>query len=103
MADEELIQSDLDKQIEDLLSFEISLAEITADSASRRNRTELYGEKISVNQFMDIYENIPLKNIETIVFEGVLDGIVDANPGLIVYDRDYFRRLGGILEKTSNQ
>jgi predicted metalloendopeptidase len=92
----------LEDDINKMVQFEMELAKISADNVVRRNKTLLYGNKTTIKEFGEKYENIPLSAIEREVFIGVLDGVVNESSGLIVYDRDYFENVGQILERYNN-
>jgi predicted metalloendopeptidase len=96
------ISPHLEDDINKMVQFEMELAKISADNVVRRNKTLLYGTKITIKEFEENYENIPLSNIEREVFINVLDGVVNESSGLIVYDRDYFENVGEILGRYNN-
>lgn len=96
------ISSHLEDDINKMVEFEMELAKISADNVVRRNKTLLYGNKTTIKEFEENYQNIPLWRIESELFINVLDGVVDESSGLIVYDRDYFKNVGEILGRYNN-
>lgn len=92
----------LDEDIRQLIQFEQKLANITADTASRRDRHKLYGNKTNIKGFESNYSGIPLLAIEKEVFKEVdlTGGQISETSPLIVYDRKYFERVGQVLKDT---
>jgi hypothetical protein len=103
LADPPLDMIELEVEIEELLEFEKKLANISADSASRRDRENFYGKKTNISEFMLNYNDIPLLSIEEVVFKGHLDKEISSSSELIVYDRDYFKELGDIIMNETNK
>ncbi len=103
LADPPLDMFELDIEIEELLEFEKKLANVSADSASRRDRENFYGKKTNISEFMLNYNNIPLLSIEEIVFKGLLEKEISGSSELIVYDREYFKELGAIIMNETNK
>ncbi|CAG2164055.1 unnamed protein product, partial [Oppiella nova] len=91
------LSANIKADIQHVVDFESDLAKIMAEPSARRNRTELYGHKIDLQTFVNTY-NIPLLDIERQVFTNY--ATIDGNTGLIVYDRDYFRQLADLLNRT---
>ncbi|CAG2167424.1 unnamed protein product, partial [Oppiella nova] len=91
-------EATIDADINNIVDFEAEMAKFTAEASARRNRTELYGDKIDLQTFVTTY-SIPLLQIEQDVFAGY--ETIDGSTGLIVYDRDYFRQLADLLTRTN--
>ena len=83
-----------------MLDFEKRLAAITTESSQRRNRTELYGNKTTLKDFIANYPGIPLIQIEQQVFKDMPEVSITDDTPLIIYDRPYFESVGEEL-KTS--
>ena len=92
--------TNLDEDIKQVIEFEKKLANITADTASRRDRHALYGNKTDIKGFESKYVGIPLLQIEKDVFKDINNGQINESSPLIVYDRKYFERVGQILRDT---
>ncbi|XP_054153323.1 neprilysin-1-like [Oppia nitens] len=95
------ISDTIDNDIEDIVLFEQKLAKISAAPVDRIDRQALYGNKTNIKSFLRNYKNIPLLDIEKIVFKGYV--MIDETTELIVYDRNYFSQLGDILNNEKQE
>ncbi|CAG2166895.1 unnamed protein product [Oppiella nova] len=85
------LSANIKADIQHVVDFESDLAKIMAEPSARRIN------KIDLQTFVNTY-NIPLLDIERQVFANY--ATIDGNTGLIVYDRDYFRQLADLLNRT---
>ncbi|XP_055336820.1 membrane metallo-endopeptidase-like 1 [Paramacrobiotus metropolitanus] len=81
--------------MEEILLFEVKLANISIAQEHRRNFSAIY-EKLTIREMEAQVPQIKWRRY----FEVVLNRSVSPNESLVVYAKDYFVRLGQLLDKT---